>query len=159
MSNSAGSSKAISTVDLQAAGHKLNHQDTKAPREPISAGTDRIAGQLVDAVFKVHSALGPGLLESVYETCLAHELIKRGLQVQRQIVLPVVYDNVRLDAGLRIDMLVDASVVVELKAVETILPVHKAQILTYLKLSRHRLGLLINFNVPLIKDGIHRFVL
>jgi GxxExxY protein len=159
MSNSTGPPKTANTVNLDAPGQKLNHQDTKTPGEPISAGTDRVAGQVVDAAFKVHSVLGPGLLESVYETCLAHELMKRGLQVQRQIVLPVVYDGLRLDAGLRIDLLVEACVVVELKTVENMLPVHKAQILTYLKLSGHRLGLLINFNVSLIKDGIQRFAL
>src|SRR5439155_23054915 len=103
-----------------------------------------------------HRALGPGLLESVYELCLVHELTKRGLKVERQVSLPVVYDSIRLDAGLRLDIVVEDSVVVELKAVESMLPVHTAQLLTYLKLTGHRLGLLINFNVPLIKDGIHR---
>jgi len=113
----------------------------------------------VDAAYAVHRALGPGLLESVYEICLVHELVKRGLNVERQVSLPVVYDSIRLDAGLRLNLLVEKQVVVELKAVELLLPVHKAQVLTYLKLSSHRLGLLINFNVSLIKDGIQRVAL
>jgi GxxExxY protein len=113
----------------------------------------------VDAAFRVHSVLGPGLLESVYQVCLAHEIAGRGVKVEQQRVLPVVYDDIELDAGLRMDLLVGDCVVVELKAVENLQPVHKAQLLTYLKLSGHRLGLLINFNVPLIKDGITRMVL
>ena len=137
----------------------MKEQDLKVPLGPIPAETDQVAKQVVDAAFSVHSSLGPGLLESVYEVCLAHELGKRGLKVERQIALPVVYDKLRLDAGLRFDALVEGCVVVELKAVEKILPVHKAQILTYLKLSGHRLGLLINFNVPVIKNGIVRLVL
>jgi GxxExxY protein len=107
----------------------------------------------------VHTTLGPGLLESVYEVCLLHELQKRGLKAERQVLLPVVYDGLRLDSGLRLDLVVENRVVVELKAVDTLLPVHKAQMLTYLKLSGHRLGLLINFNSILIKDGIHRIAL
>ncbi len=138
---------------------ELNHKDTKTPRGAIPVETDRVAGQVVDAAFRVHSLLGPGLLESVYQVCLGHELGKRGIKVEQQLVLPVMYDTLQLDTGLRIDMLVGECVVVELKAVENILPVHKAQLLTYLKLSGHRLGLLINFNVPLIKDGITRMVL
>jgi GxxExxY protein len=102
----------------------------------------------------VHRALGPGLLESVYEVCLLHELNKRGLKVERQVLLPVVYDNLRLDAGPDLDLVVEKRVVVELKAVEVLLPVHKAQLLTYLKLSAHRLGLFVNFNSALIKQGI-----
>jgi GxxExxY protein len=115
--------------------------------------------EIVDAAFQVHSQLGAGLLESVYEVCIAHELRKRGLLVQSQPTLPVVYEGIRLEAGFRLDLLVEDCVVVELKAVETLLPVHKAQLLTYLKLSGYRLGLLINFNVPLIKNGIQRLVL
>ena len=137
----------------------MKQQDVKVPLGPIPAATDKVAKQVVDAAFSVHSSLGPGLLESVYEVCLAHELGKRGLKVERQIALPVIYDKLRLHAGLRFDALVEGCVVVELKAVEKILPVHKAQILTYLKLSGHRLGLLINFNVPVIKNGIVRMVL
>lgn len=125
----------------------------------IAPETDRVAQQIVDAAFAVHSTLGPGLLESVYETCLAYELTKRGLKAARQVTVPVIYDKVHLDAGLRLDLLVEDCVVVELKAVENLLPVHTAQMLTYLKLTGHRLGLLINFNVPLIRDGIKRVVL
>jgi len=137
----------------------MNHQGTKTPREPIPEKVDRVARLVVDAAFAVHSKLGPGLLESVYEVCLAHELEKRGLVVERQVVLPVYYDGIRLDAGLRLDLLIESCLIVELKAVETLLPVHKAQVLTYLKLTGHRLGLLINFNVPLIRDGIKRIAL
>ncbi len=137
----------------------MNHQDTKTPREGPGEEWDAVAKVVVDAAFRVHSELGPGLLESVYEVCLAHELGKRGLQVERQVLLPVVYDGVKIEAGLRIDLLVDGKLIVELKAVENLLPVHKAQVLTYLKLSRRRLALLINFNVPLIKDGIKRIAL
>lgn len=114
---------------------------------------------IVDAAFAVHKALGPGLLESVYEVCLCHELKKRGIPFHSQVALPVVYDNVRLDAGLRLDLLVADSVIVELKAVEKHNPLFEAQLLTYMKLTGKRLGLLINFNVPLIKDGIKRIVL
>jgi len=137
----------------------MNHQDTKAPREPIPKESDKVASKIVDAVFAVHTALGPGLLESVYEVCLLYELQKRGLKAERQVSLPVVCDNLRLDAGLRLDLVVENQVVVELKAVEMLLPVHKAPVLTYLKLSGHRLGLLVNFNSVLIKDGIQRLAL
>jgi GxxExxY protein len=136
----------------------MNHQDTKAPREPIRKETDKVVSKIVVAAFAVHTSLGPGLLESVYEVCLLHELEKRGLRAEKQ-VLPVVYDNLHLDAGLRLDLVVENRVVVELKAVEMLLPVHKAQVLTYLKLSGHRLGLLVNFNSALIKDGIQRIAL
>ncbi len=95
----------------------------------------------------------------MYEACLVHELAKRGLKVDRQVQLPVVYDGLRLDAGLRLDLVVEDCLVVELKAVEALLPVHQAQVLTYLKLSGHRLGLLINFNVPVIRNGIRRLIL
>jgi GxxExxY protein len=127
--------------------------------KPIPTETNEIARQIVDAAFAVHTVLGPGLLESVYEVCLAHELRKRGLTVRQQVVLPVHYDGVRLDAGLRLDLLVNDTVIVEIKAVENLLPVHKAQALTYLKLTSSRLALLINFNVPVIKEGIHRLAL
>ncbi len=141
----------------------MNHEGTKTrrvtPRIPISMEVERVATQVVDAAFAVHSTLGPGLLESVYEVCLAYELTKRGLKVERQLPLPVVYDNLCLEAGFRLDLLVERCLVVELKAVEFLLPVHTAQLLTYLKLSGHRLGFLINFNVPLLKDGIKRLAL
>ncbi len=125
---------------------------------PVSAEVDAVARRVVDACFSVHSALGPGLLESVYEACLEHELQKRGIKVQRQVKFPVLYRGMHIDAGLQIDLLVEDCIVVELKAVEGILPVHKAQLMTYLKLTGHRLGFLINFNVPLIRQGINRFV-
>jgi len=135
----------------------MNRQDAKTPSEP-SVALDEIASEIVDAAFEVHSTLGPGLLESVYEVCLAHELKKRGLLVERQKALPVTYDGVRIEAGLRLDLVVNDKIIVEIKAIETLLPVHKAQVLTYLKLSGHEIGLLINFNVPLIKDGIKRII-
>ena len=142
----------------------MNHQGTKTPRFgenflAVPEESDRIAKEVVDAAFKVHSTLGPGLLESIYEICLAHELSKRRLKFQTQVAFPIVYDGVHLDAGLRIDLLVENQLIVELKAVETMLPVFEAQVLTYLKLTMMRLGLLINFNVPKIKDGIRRIVL
>lgn len=126
--------------------------------DPIPAETERVATGVVNAVFQVHSTLGPGLLESVYEACLCHELKQRGIPFQTQVALPVVYDGARLDAGLRLDLLVANQVIVELKAVEKMAPLFDAQLLTYLKLTGLRLGLLINFNVPLIKDGIRRIV-
>jgi GxxExxY protein len=128
-------------------------------REAISEGVNQVAKEIVDSAFRVHSTLGAGLLESVYEICLEHELKKRGLRVERQVAIPVIYDGVRLEAGFRLDLLVNNCVIVELKAVEYLLPVHTAQLMTYLKLTKHRLGLLINFNVPLIKDGIRRIAL
>jgi GxxExxY protein len=127
-------------------------------REPISEHLDAVARAIVDSAFHVHTGLGPGLLESVYEACLAHELEKRGMPARRQVVLPVVYDGVRIDAGLRLDMIVE-NVVVEVKAVERLIAIHQAQLLTYLKLSGYRLGLLINFNVLRIKEGIRRIAL
>jgi len=127
--------------------------------EKIPEATEALARQVVDAAFAVHKNLGPGLLESVYEVCLCHELSKRGIPFRSQVSLPVVYDGVRLDAGLRLDLLVGEALIVELKAVEKHNPLFEAQLLTYLKLTGHRLGLLMNFNVPLIKDGIKRIVL
>jgi GxxExxY protein len=120
---------------------------------------NQAASVVVDAAFAVHKVLGPGLLESVYEACLAHELAKRGVRFERQVTLPVEYDGIRLDAGLRLDLLVERCLVVELKSVLDLMPIHEAQLLTYLKLTGHRLGLLINFNVPLIRDGIKRIAL
>jgi GxxExxY protein len=124
-----------------------------------STSHDAVARQIVDAAFAVHSALGPGLLESVYEQCLAHELRSRNLQVATQVPLPVQYREVLIEIGFRLDLIVDDLVIVEIKAVERLMPVHEAQLLTYLKLARKRLGILINFNVPLIKDGIRRMAL
>jgi len=115
-----------------------------------------ITGQIVDAAIKVHTALGPGLLESTYEACLMYELKKRGFAVQNQVPLPVHYDEVLIEVGYRIDLLVAESVIVELKSVDEIAPIHKAQLLSYLKLSSKKVGLLINFNVDLLKHGITR---
>ena len=112
---------------------------------------------IINAAMRVHTTLGPGLLESTYEACLAHELRKNGFAVRNQVELPVIYDGVSLDVGYRLDLLVEESVVVELKAVEAILPIHKAQIISYLKLSGNNVGLLINFNVLHLRDGIDRF--
>lgn len=117
-----------------------------------------VAKQIVDCAYKVHTTLGPGLLESVYEAVLAHELTKRGLQVERQKPLPVVYEDVRLEEGFRADLIVSGSVIVELKSVEAVAPVHKKQLLTYLRLADKKLGLLINFGEATIKNGISRVV-
>ena len=117
---------------------------------------NRIAEIIVDACFKIHTILGPGLLESVYETVLAHELHSRGLSVVRQQCLPIVYEGITLDEGFRADLIVEGLVIVELKSIETILPVHKKELNTYLRLSGKRLGLLVNFGSYLIKDGITR---
>ena len=117
---------------------------------------DSIAADIVDSAFKVHKELGPGLLESTYEICLEHELVKRGHQVERQKIQPIHYDGQVIDAGYRIDLLVDDQIIVELKAISELAAIHQAQLITYLKLSRKSLGFLINFNVPLIKDGIRR---
>ena len=117
-----------------------------------------LAQQVVDSSFAVHSALGPGLLESVYEQCLAAELGIRNIPFSRQVSIPIVYKDVRIDAGFRMDLVVGGLLAVEIKAVEKSLPIHEAQLLTYLKLSGLRLGLLINFNVVLIKTGIRRLV-
>lgn len=120
---------------------------------------NQISGQIIDAAMKVHSVLGPGLLESAYEGCLLHELNKRGLKVQSQVALPVHYAGVEIELGYRLDLLVEDCVIVELKAVEKITPLHQAQILSYLKLSNKSLGLLINFNVLHLKEGIKRIIL
>ncbi|HEX6622847.1 MAG TPA: GxxExxY protein [Pyrinomonadaceae bacterium] len=127
--------------------------------EPIPPETERAARVTVDAAVKVHKVLGPGLVESVYEACLAHELRCRGVTAETQVAFPVVYETIRLDTGLRLDLLVEKRLVVELKAVEKMNPLYEAQLLTYLKITGCRLGLLINFNVALIKDGIRRMVL
>ncbi len=117
-----------------------------------------IAKIIVDAAFKVHKELGPGLFESVYETVMAHEIEGRGLAVERQKAIPINYDGMQFDEGFRADLVVANKVIVELKSVETVAPVHKKQLLTYLKLADKRLGLLINFGANLIKDGIVRVV-
>jgi GxxExxY protein len=119
---------------------------------------NEIAREVVDAAYKVHTTLGPGLLESVYEAVLAYELEKRGLRVQRQVPIAVSYESLRFDLGFRADMLVNDLVIIELKSVENVARVHKKQALTYIRLADRRLGLLINFGANLIKDGITRLV-
>jgi GxxExxY protein len=125
----------------------------------LSIRTEEIATEIVDATYQVHSTLGPGLLESVYEDCLALEFGERGLEYERQLVMPVEYKHLRLDPGFRLDFLVENAIVIEIKAVDALIKVHSAQLLTYMKLGGFRLGFLINFNSPLIKDGICRYVL
>ncbi|MCA1940779.1 MAG: GxxExxY protein [Caenispirillum bisanense] len=135
-----------------------SHQDTKYTTKAVPAALDALARQTVDAAFRVHSTLGPGLLESVYEQCLCHELEKRGLQCLRQVPLPLHYDGLRVDNAFRVDVLVEDVLIVEVKAAEKTNPLHEAQLLTYLRLSGRRIGLLMNFNVLLIRDGIRRLI-
>jgi GxxExxY protein len=136
----------------------MNHE-AHEDHQAIDGRTEEAARQVVDAGLKIHRLLGPGLLESAYEHCLAHELALRGLSPRRQVAFPILYEGRKLDTGFRIDLIVDERMVVEVKAVTELSSVHKAQILTYLKLSGLRLGLLINFNVALYRQGIKRFVL
>lgn len=119
---------------------------------------EEIAKIIVDATIKVHRALGPGLLESAYQHCLAYELRKRGLRVECEMLLPIVYEGQQIDAGYRIDMLVEGCILIENKTVDQLLPIHEAQLLTYLKLRNCRLGFLLNWNVTLMKHGIKRVV-
>lgn len=131
---------------------------TQRYAEEKNVTENEIGEAVLGAAMKVHSAVGPGLLESVYETCLTHELRKQGFDVQRQVALPVEYDGQRIDAGFRLDIVVAEKVVVEVKAVERTAPIHTAQVLTYLKLGRFKLGYLLNFNVVHMRDGIKRLV-
>ena len=117
-----------------------------------------ITHEIIGAAIEVHKRLGPGLLESAYEECFAHELRLRNLRVDRQVGVPVVYKETKLECGYRIDLLVESKIVVELKSVEGLAPIHEAIILTYLRLSGHKIGLLINFNVAVLKDGVRRFI-
>jgi GxxExxY protein len=126
--------------------------------KPLSAKEETIASAIVDSAYEVHKTLGPGLLESVYEPCFVHALSKRGFKSKRQVIVPIVFDDLKFSEGFRLDVLVGDLVICELKAVEKLLPVHHAQVLTYLKLVDKRLGFLINFNVPLIKNGIKRII-
>ena len=119
--------------------------------------TNLITEKIIGCAIEVHKILGPGLLESVYEECLAFELEQSGLRIERQLQVPIVYKDIKLDCGYRIDFLVENAVIIELKAVDDIIDVHEAQILTYLRFSKKHLGLLINFNVGLIKNGIKRY--
>jgi GxxExxY protein len=127
-------------------------------KKMIDERTEEIAKIIVNSAFKVHKNLGPGLLERVYEVCLAYEINKAGLEVQSQIDVPIVYDGVILKEKLRLDLIVENTVIVEVKAVEIVNPVWQAQIISHLKLTDNQLGFLINFNVPLIKSGIKRFI-
>ena len=122
-------------------------------------GLEDIASNLVDAAVRVHRTLGPGLLESAYQQCFAYELRRRGLQVECEIALPIIYDGIQIDVSYRIDMVIDKCIIVENKTVEQLLAIHEAQLLTYMKLGGFQLGFLINWNVKLIKYGIKRFVL
>jgi len=119
---------------------------------------NEIAREIVDAAFHVHTRLGPGLLESVYEVCLEHELKLRAMQVERQQPIPIVYDSIQFEEGFRADLIVGDKVIVELKSLESVAPVHKKKLLTYLRLADKRLGLLVNFGEELIKNGITRVV-
>jgi len=121
--------------------------------------SNQITYDIIGCAYKVHTKLGPGLLESTYEICLEYELIKAGFEVTRQVALPVVSDEIKLDAGYRIDLIVNRSVIIEIKSVEALAPIHTAQVLTYLKLADKKLGLLINFNETDLKKGIKRLIL
>jgi GxxExxY protein len=126
--------------------------------KPLSEEEERIGKAVVNAAYELHKQLGPGLLEKVYEVCFCHILTKKGFTIRRQLEVPIVFDNIVFEEGLRLDVMVNDMVICELKAIETVNPVWEAQILSHLKLTGKRLGYLINFNVPLIKDGIRRFV-
>ena len=126
--------------------------------EPVSEREEQIAKAIVESAYTVHSVLGPGLLEHIYEVCFCHELGKRGMSYKRQLDLPIIYDGITFDEGLRLDVLVEDLVICEVKAVESMNPVFQAQLLSHMKLTKKRLGFLINFNVPLIKHGIKRVV-
>ncbi len=137
---------------------ELNHEAHKE-HEGSAPDVERVAGVVVDAGLKVHKALGPGLLESAYEHCLAHELQTRGVSLRRQVSLPIIYEGTTLDAGYRLDILVENAIIIEIKAVDALTRIHEAQILTYLRLSGHRIGFLMNFNAPLFKQGLRRLAL
>lgn len=116
-----------------------------------------ICSEIVDCAYKVHKELGPGLLEKIYEACLCHELAKKNIRFQRQVALPIFYDGVKFDEGLRMDVLIEEMIICEIKAVDTVNPLWQAQVMSHLKLSNNNIGFLINFNVPLIKNGIRRY--
>lgn len=141
----------------------FHHEEHKGYREEHKGGTqmldETVFKKVLDLSFKIHKQLGPGLLESAYEACLFYELSKSGLCVEKQKPLPLVYEDVRLEAGYRVDLLVEKQVIIEVKSVEALADIHMAQILTYLKLSGCRLGLLANFNVAYLRDGIRRVIL
>ncbi len=139
-----------------------SHEESKLHKDsfkPLTQEEERIGKAIVNAAYIVHKALGPGLLEKVYEVCFCHVLAKDGYFVKRQIAIPIVFEGIEFEEGLRLDVLVDDLVICELKALDTVNPVWEAQLLSHLKLTKKRLGYLINFNVPLIKNGIKRMVI
>ena len=138
--------------------YKYPETNTHKSYSPISQELEIFGKKIVDAAYTVHKNLGPGLLEKVYEICFCHELEKRNLKFQRQVDIPIIYDEIRFDEGLRLDVLVEGKVICELKALENVNPVWEAQIISHLKLTKNRLGFLINFNVVNIGQGIKRFV-
>ena len=146
----------MSGLELRDMVHHGGTESTERGPRPSRERMNQLAELVIGAAIEVHRNLGPGLLESTYETCLCHELAQRGLKFERQHDLPVRYKNFCLDAGYRIDVLVEGWLVVELKAVEKVTELHKAQLLTYLKMFDTWLGLILNFNVPMMRDGIHR---
>lgn len=139
---------------------KQDHEvlSTVAWESELRKSANALSRDIIGAAMKVHTALGPGLMEKAYEACLAHELRKGGFEVQRQVLLPLVYDGIEMDEAYRLDLLVNDLVIVELKTVEAISPLHEAQIIAYLKLSKKPLGLIINFKITHLRDGIKRFV-
>lgn len=139
------------TVDWEGQGHRESTEDTE---ESLSI----LSGRIIASALKVHTKLGPGLLESAYEACLCRQLSLDGIKFRRQVEMPLHYEGLNLDCGYRIDLLVDDTVVVEIKATTSLTPTHRSQLLTYLRLSGHRLGLLLNFNVPRLRDGIARVI-
>jgi len=131
----------------------------KEKYKPLSIEEERIGKAVVEAAYKVHSALGSGLLEKVYEVCFCHVLIENGFEVKRQLDIPIIFEGIEFKEGLRLDVMINNLVICELKAIEIVNPVWEAQILSHLKLTEKRLGFLINFNMPLIKSGIKRYIL
>ena len=136
----------------------MKNSNQKTEHNPIPSHTESIAKAVLDAAFQVHTTLGPGLLESVYEACMVHELGLRSINIKSQIILPVIYKGMKVDSGFRLDLLVDGCVIVEIKSADIISPVYNAQLLTYLRLAEIRLGFLINFNVIHLRDGIKRII-
>jgi GxxExxY protein len=126
---------------------------------PLTEKEENAATKIVQSAFEVHRTIGPGLLESIYETCFCHELSKKGVEFKKQVTIPIKYDNLSFESALRLDVIVEGCVICEIKSLEIILPVHSAQVLSYLRMSRLRLGFLINFNVPMIRQGIKRIIL
>ena len=135
------------------------NSEAQTAREGLGIAVEALAREVIDAGLKVHQALGPGLLESAYEHCLAHELDLRGIAVRRQVSCPIRYRGVGLDAGYRLDMVVENSIIIEIKSAEAHSRLHEAQLMTYLRLSGYRLGFLMNFNVALFKHGLRRMVI